>query len=406
MSYTRKFLYVRFPEKYDTGVQAYAQNFIQILKKYTNNSIEIIDLNQILNAKQKKISEKSLFSVESLFIFLEELGVLREIDGVISDIGLHEHREFFFMKYLKKKMPNLNTFVTIHDPPHTVVNLFPFFEVLQRYKFFRAVRMVVNKLLGSYIEKSFFRQGHNLIVLTTVGYQRLNEKILKFGFRDLKISVHSHPYYIDVGNLSQKKIRLSGVINIGYFGYISRAKGLDRLVNAIIEIKNLNFIILNDVKIIIAGSATSETDRAYLSSLVKLTNQYGLDEVIKFTGFIENDDLPQFVSSLDLLVLPYRENGSGSASGPLMWARTLGIPVMASKSRNFSEVINHLDDGILFDNHSESLIDCLSRYILDQDLRKHLEKKSKDLSGQASWKGIATSFSDLVEAKCSKVKCR
>ena len=141
----------------------------------------------------------------------------------------------------------------------------------------------------------------------------------------------------------------------------------------------------------IAGGTVGKHDLKYFHSLQDAVRLHRLNETISFSGYLNTEAIPDFIGSLDLMVLPYRESGSGSASGPLMLARSLGVPVLASDSRNFSETITHGLNGLLFfaKSGASGIMINLKAFISNKNLRETLKLGAINISEEASWRNTA-----------------
>jgi glycosyltransferase involved in cell wall biosynthesis len=315
----------------------------------------------------------------------------------VTDVGLLEHREFFFLASLKSRYPNLPTFATIHDAPASVVNLFPGFERHQDLRPVRAVRKVANRVFGAGIEKRFYGQGHHLVTLTARAGAALAARLERLGC-SASIDLFKHPHMADIEQLAQpEQPHAAGGLRIGYLGYIAHAKGIDRLIDAVRAIKAASPALLEGVSVDIAGGVISNSDQAYLDALREQCAAAGLGDTVRFRGFLASADVPGFVAGLDLMVLPYRDTGSGAASGPFMWARTFGVPVLASNSRNFADEIRDGADGMLFDG--EDLRERLLSFLKEESVRQRLEQGARDASADQSWRHSASSLLGLIRKR-------
>ena len=75
------------------------------------------------------------------------------------------------------------------------------------------------------------------------------------------------------------------------------------------------------IRLLIVGEPTYGEGRPYLEFLKRKVSEYGLDEVVVFTGF--RDDVPEVLSSLDVFVLPTYEETFGNCMVEAMLAGEL-----------------------------------------------------------------------------------
>lgn len=387
-------LYIRFPQSYKGGVHSYSRTLVKLLERYGEDA-EIIDLYAIVEQMIADGANAAVADPAQLCSHLERQGLLAGLGAAVTDVGLLEHREFFFLAYLKSRYPALPTFATIHDAPASVVNLFPWFEPRQELRPVRALRKVVNQLFGAGVEKRFYGQGHHLITLTGRARTALTEKLEKLGCR-ASVDLFKHPHMADIEQMDRPAYTRADV-RIGYLGYIARVKGIDRLIDAIRAIKASAPGLLDGVSVDIAGGIISNSDQAYLDGLQEQCRVAGLENTVRFLGFLPSADVPTFVAGLDLMVLPYRETGSGAASGPFMWARTFNVPVLASNSRNFADEIHDNVDGMLFDG--EDLSGRLLSFLKEKSVRCQLGQGARNASADQSWRNSASTLLGLIRER-------
>mgnify|MGYP001564821186 CR=1 FL=1 len=80
------------------------------------------------------------------------------------------------------------------------------------------------------------------------------------------------------------------------------------------------------------------------SGLVKTVQELNLEGDVRFSGFVDDKDLPLLYSAADIFVCPSFYEGFGL---PILEAMACGTPVATSNATSISEVVG--DAGILFD---------------------------------------------------------
>jgi glycosyltransferase involved in cell wall biosynthesis len=100
----------------------------------------------------------------------------------------------------------------------------------------------------------------------------------------------------------------------------------------------------------------------------------GLKNRIFFLGFVEN--LPDFLASLDIFVLPSRTEGLGII---LLEALAGGVPVLATRVGGIPEIITSETHGLLVPAQDpEQLAAGIEKLWEDEGLRRTLVKKGKE----------------------------
>ncbi len=128
-----------------------------------------------------------------------------------------------------------------------------------------------------------------------------------------------------------------------FFGYIRPYKRLDLFIQAAKELsENSNFIIAGYCKDWEIYERKIGADKRFISEI----------------KFVPNDEIPDYFSKADYLVLPYNDS---TQSGPLLIAVNYGVPVIASNHKIFQDFITDGVNGFLF---KDGDVDDLKRAML------------------------------------------
>ncbi|MEA5428586.1 glycosyltransferase [Arcicella lustrica] len=155
----------------------------------------------------------------------------------------------------------------------------------------------------------------------------------------------------------EKKIRLL------FFGYIRSYKGLDILLKALHGVDSSLY------ELTIAGEADNwDFYKEYLYENLSLNLHL---------GFVSNDQIKEYFSNADFLVLPYKD---ATQSGPLLVAINYNLPVIASNLECFQHHILDGIDGFIFEkNNSNDLRTTLLKVfdLNDTEYKEIKENQSK-----------------------------
>lgn len=111
------------------------------------------------------------------------------------------------------------------------------------------------------------------------------------------------------------------------------------------------------------------------SSLEELRIALGLEYDVTFLGFIQ--EVPRFLSALDILAMPSRNEGLGTL---LLDAALAGCAICATAVGGIPEVIEHGETGLLSSvGDPLALADHLAKLILEPSLRQTLSANSRAL---------------------------
>ena len=188
---------------------------------------------------------------------------------------------------------------------------------------------------------------------------------------------------IDLSNISIRKKEHENINIACVARLIAKTKGQDILIKSIRIVRN-NY---PNIKCYLVGDANNIKDR---EELKKLVDDIGLDNEIVFTGNLDN--VPKFLESIDIFVLPSRYEGFGLA---LIEAMAAKIPVIASNIDGPKEIIKDNKYGTLFESESvEDLAKKIIKVIESNDEIK-IEKAYKYVNNNYSIKEMVNNLSNI-----------
>jgi len=192
------------------------------------------------------------------------------------------------------------------------------------------------------------------------------------------------------GNIRQALGFDQSHIVITSVGHAVPVKGWDVAIEAFAEVHQQ----IPNARMILVGDSTSSE---YYNQLTGLAKQYGMEENIKFAG--KRDDIPEILKASDVFILPSRSEGLCLA---LIEATAVGLPCVAARVGGIPEVINHGENGLLFERENvDELADRLRCLLSDATLRRRLgaaAKQSAKAFGIDSYvKAIFSLYCDLLE---------
>ncbi len=170
-----------------------------------------------------------------------------------------------------------------------------------------------------------------------------------------------------------------------YFGRLERTKGLFTLLDALREHP--------DLRCVIAGTGPASTE------LQRVAEDYGLANV-EFPGFVSGTALHELVRGATCTVLPseWYENCPMSLLESLAFAR----PVIGARIGGIPELIEHEQDGLLFDpGNAEQLAEALARIgrnavtAVEMGMAG-LEKVRRDFSPAVHYEQISAIYTKLL----------
>ena len=121
------------------------------------------------------------------------------------------------------------------------------------------------------------------------------------------------------------------------------------------------------------------------SPVVQKVEQLGLQDQVKLTGYIPDEDLPAIYNGADLFCLPSLYEGFGL---PVLEAMACGVPVITSNSSSLPEVAG--DAAILSDPYNvDEIASAMERILEEPELAQELRQRGLARAAQFTWEKTA-----------------
>jgi glycosyltransferase involved in cell wall biosynthesis len=199
-----------------------------------------------------------------------------------------------------------------------------------------------------------------------------------------------HPLYDNYGEAiprkeALEKLKLPAEDRYAlFFGFIRKYKGLDILLEAMADKR----LAVAGIRLIIAGEYYG--DREYYEHIIR---KHSLeDRVHAFTDFIPNDEVKNYFSAADCVVLPYR---SATQSGITQIAYQFERGMVATNVGGLPELVKDGETGLICAPDPESLADALLAYFTPggiPDLEANLAAQRQ----RYSWRLFSESLIDFA----------
>jgi len=120
--------------------------------------------------------------------------------------------------------------------------------------------------------------------------------------------------------------------------------------------------------LVIGQPGSKDEDVAYANQLCELVNVLGVEDHIRFTGYV--NDLPARLSAFDVVVVPSQNEAFSLA---LIEAMAAGCAVIASRAGGMAEIVEHEVTGLFLErNDDATLMAAISRLLTDNHLRQKM----------------------------------
>lgn len=184
----------------------------------------------------------------------------------------------------------------------------------------------------------------DLIIVTSESARSQIKTDLGVNARKLHVIPIANPGSLNFSVLPKKQARsLLGLplsLNLVlFFGRIREYKGIDTLIKSIAIVRNK----IKKIKLLIIGSCS---DKKLLNYYYRLIQELGVQDIVDIRAeFVSDQDLPMYMASSDIVVLPYKT--VPGHSGVLLLVYYFAKPVIASKLGGLSEVVEDGKSGFL-----------------------------------------------------------
>lgn len=153
-------------------------------------------------------------------------------------------------------------------------------------------------------------------------------------------------------------------------------------------IKSLNYLPKN-ISLIIIGKG----EQGF--ALQKQVKCFGLDDRVKFLGFVKQIDLPKYFSVCDIFVRPSRSEGFGNSFIEAMASR---LPVVATPVGGIVDFIDDRETGVFCSpDNPKSLAESISDLVENQSLRENIINNAYErVLKKYNWSMIAQQMKEQI----------
>jgi glycosyltransferase involved in cell wall biosynthesis len=150
---------------------------------------------------------------------------------------------------------------------------------------------------------------------------------------------------------------------LGNAGRLVPQKGQEILIEVATQLKNKGY----SFEIIVAGEGRLK------EALLQKSVELGVADQLHFLGFIEN--MPQFLNSIDIFLLPSHWEGFGYVIAEAMYC---GKPVVAFNVSSNPEIVSNNETGFLVEHGNlEAFLEKTELLINDAGLRHQMGRKAR-----------------------------
>ena len=359
------------------GIADYTKKLVDELSRNINNEIIVVSL------KQKKLKTNRVFYTLSFNPF-----DLLKTYILLKNKNLHViHLQYDFSNYMFLTFPILFLLLMlrIFSKIKIVVTFHEAKRDLEHYGVFSLV-------FYRFISIIF----HRIYILNTESLYALKHNY-KIDNSKLKLIPHGTYVFKDKINYSKELIKKFNIdnskLNLLFFGYIYRIKGIEYLIKAAALLQETKEY-KDRFNVLIVGGIRERNgllkffekrNIEYLQTLKLLVKDLGVKKQVKFIGFLEDKYIYSLFKNSDILILPYT---SVDQSGVLNIALAVQIPTIASNIGEFKDTLRH--SGILVpQKNAVKIFEGIVKLDSDRVLYNKIKKEYKQINIEQSTRNVS-----------------
>ncbi len=213
----------------------------------------------------------------------------------------------------------------------------------------------------------YLRRCNAFIVPSKATYEEIKHNLKKKEVHIIPTGINVERFVHGNGRRIRKKLGKDGKIVL-HVGRIVKEKNLDILVKVVPLLRKT----YPDITFLIVGEGPA---RQELEALVK---KKGVENYFLFTGFISDEELPDYYASADIFVFPSTYETQGIVA---LEAMAAGVPVVASRYRALPDLIEDGKNGFLFSPSSaEELTEKMCMAFENEKIREEGRKTAEEYS--------------------------
>jgi glycosyltransferase involved in cell wall biosynthesis len=195
------------------------------------------------------------------------------------------------------------------------------------------------------------------------------------------------PFGVDTHHFKPNSMhKSSGEFHIGIAKSLKDIYGFPKLIEAFAKLVKEE----DNVHLVLIGDGP-EKDRYQ-----KMVDDFGLQEMVTFVGFVPQEELPYLLTQLDLFILPSESESFGVSA---LEAQACGVPVIVNNVGGLPEVVKHGETGIIIPNNDPEQIYKGIKTLLNDDFNRHqMEiKAAKFVKKNYQWDDCVQKMVNLYE---------
>lgn len=296
--------------------------------------------------------------------FVKELIKEKDINVIHIDYPGGAYKKGLFVSIL----PLCIRFSNLFSKKKVMVNL-----RLHEFTKARLLRKIVVILMLIFSNKIFIPALHDYKTVKKFFGSKVKKTLIGSNIETNKLSKEVHEEYT----------------NLAYFGFVYHNKGVEKLIDIFKDIKSkdkekkFKFTIMGEIK------PGEDSDRARFHKMIcQLIKDSGLENDIRITGYLSNDDVIREMAKVDIAVLPF-DDGLSLRRGSFLAFLGNGVPIVTTDGDDECHDMFKGATGIFMGKSKEEMIETIFSWSKDKDKLIEKGKENQRLSENFRWDKIA-----------------
>lgn len=246
-------------------------------------------------------------------------------------------------------------------------------ETTRKVWFLNPLPFPINLLVGflGYLGEPFIFLLYRFTKFAT-GSESAKKDVFKFFIPLKNIAVWPHGVIID---LPKKRLKKESIPTVVYLGVISKDKGIEDAI--------LSYRILNERGKFQFWVIGKPETKEYGKYIFNLTNKLGLENKVKYWGFVSQHKKFELLSKSHLLLNPSSREGWGLVN---IEANSVGVPVVSYRSAGLVDSVKNGVSGVLVEKNTPTeLANAINRILSNKMLYKKLQIGAVNWSKKFNW---------------------